>query len=602
MLEEKLKNLPSQPGIYQYFDENGKLLYIGKAKNLKNRIKSYFRFTPSLSPSPTLSPRIYKMISQTKDLEYIVVNSEHDALILENSLIKQLKPKYNILLRDDKTYPYIYIDLQEDFPRFEITRKVVKGKNIKYFGPYSSAAKEIIDSIYDLFPLVQKKGSLKNKKLCLFYQIKKCLGPCEGKISKEEYRKIVKEALEVLKDKNRLLSLLKEKMEYYANNLLFEEAAVIRDRMEKISKSMVQTSLDLAKREDFDIISLFAEENRACVVRLFIREGKVVSSSHNILKSDTGFNKDEIFKRAFLEYYKKEIPSPVNKILISEEFEEKEEIEKFLKEIFNKKIEIVKPKRGEKKAIVEVALKNAKELLKMEKQKGKEEEKILKELKELFHLQNTPYSIEVFDTSHLQGSATVGAMIRWEGEFKKNLYRHYNLESKNEYDQMKEMLVRRVEKAEQNPLPDLWIIDGGAGQLNLAVQIIQKRKKNVDIIAIAKEKVDKKAHRAKGKAKDTLYSENGILKLSESDKRLQFIQKLRDEAHRFAITFHRKQKLKKDKEISLLKHKGLSEAKIKKLLDYFETFENIKNAPMEELCKIVSKPLAKRLKEEKDEP
>ncbi len=602
MLEEKLKNLPSQPGIYQYFDENGKLLYIGKAKNLKNRVKSYFRFTPSLSPSPTLSPRIYKMVSQTKDLEYIVVNSEHDALILENSLIKQLKPKYNILLRDDKTYPYIYIDLEEDFPRFEITRKVIKGKKIKYFGPFSSAAKEIIDSIYDLFPLVQKKGSLKNKKLCLFYQIKKCLGPCEGKVSKEEYQKIVKEALEALKDKNKLINLLKKKMEYYANNLLFEEAALIRDKIDKISKSMVHTTLDLAKREDFDVIALFIEEKKACIVRLFIREGKVISSSHNILKSDTGFNKDEIFKRAFLEYYKKEIPSPVNKILISEEFEEKDEIEKLLKEIFSKKIEIVNPKRGEKKAIIEVALKNAKELLRIENQKRKEEEKILKEIKELFHLSNTPYSIEVFDTSHLQGSAAVGAMIRWEGEFKKNLYRHYNLESKNEYDQMKEMLQRRAQKAEENPLPNLWIIDGGAGQLNLAVQIIQKSNRNVDIIAIAKEKIDKKAHRAKGKAKDTLYSENGILKLSESDKRLQFIQKLRDEAHRFAITFHRKQKLKKDKEISLLKHKGLSEAKIKKLLDYFETFENIKKASIEELCKIVSKPLAKRLKEEKDGP
>ncbi len=369
MLEEKIKQLPSSAGIYQYFDEGGRLLYIGKAKNLKSRVKSYFRFTPTLSPSPTLSARIYNMISKTKDIEYLVVNSEHDALILENSLIKQLKPKYNILLRDDKTYPYIYIDLSLDYPRFEITRKVIKGNRIKYFGPFSSSAKEIIDSIYDLFPLVQKRGSLKNKKACLFYQIKKCLAPCEGKVSKEKYAQTVKEAVTILSDKKKLISMLEKKMNFYADNLLFEEAALFRDRINKISKSLIHTSLDIAKREDFDVIVLKTESQRACIVRLFIREGKVVSSSHNILKSDTGFNKDEIYKRAFLEYYKKDIPSFVNKIYIYEEFEEQYQIEDVLKEIFSKNITLKVPKRGEKKAIVEIALKNADELLKLEKQK-----------------------------------------------------------------------------------------------------------------------------------------------------------------------------------------------------------------------------------------
>ncbi len=596
MLEEKIKQLPSSAGIYQYFDEGGRLLYIGKAKNLKSRVKSYFRFTPTLSPSPTLSARIYNMISKTKDIEYLVVNSEHDALILENSLIKQLKPKYNILLRDDKTYPYIYIDLSLDYPRFEITRKVIKGNRIKYFGPFSSSAKEIIDSIYDLFPLVQKRGSLKNKKACLFYQIKKCLAPCEGKVSKEKYAQTVKEAVTILSDKKKLISMLEKKMNFYADNLLFEEAALFRDRINKISKSLIHTSLDIAKREDFDVIVLKTESQRACIVRLFIREGKVVSSSHNILKSDTGFNKDEIYKRAFLEYYKKDIPSFVNKIYIYEEFEEQYQIEDVLKEIFSKNITLKVPKRGEKKAIVEIALKNADELLKLEKQKNKKNDELLREIKKLFYLENTPNSIEIFDTSHIQATAIVGAMVKWEGEFKKSSYRHYNLKAKNEYDQMKELLEKRVKSFCKNPPPDLWIIDGGAGQLNLAIKIIQKYKQNVDIIAIAKEKIDAKAHRAKGKAKDTLYSVNGIIKLGESDKRLQFIQKLRDEAHRFAISFHRKQKLKKDKEIGLLKTKGISEAKIKKLLDYFETFENIKNASEEELSKIVSASLAKRLK------
>ncbi len=596
MLEEKIKNLPDLPGVYQYFDENGRLLYIGKAKSLKKRVKSYFRFTPSLSPSLNLSPRIHKMITQTKDLEYILVDSEHDALILENSLIKQLKPKYNILLRDDKTYPYIYIDLQEEFPRFEITRKVLKGKKIKYFGPFSSGANEIINALYELFPLVQKKGCLREKKACLFYQIQKCKAPCEGKIAKKEYMQIVKEALEALNNKQKLIKKLKEKMENYSKKLLFEEAAKIRDQIEKIEKSTLHTSIDLAKKEDFDTIAIEIEEKRACIVRIFIRGGKIVSSSHNILKSDTGFNKDEIYKRAFLEYYKKETPSFIDKILIYEDFEEREEIEKLLEKIFSKKIKILIPKRGEKRKIVQIALKNAKEILKLEKSKNKDE--ILTKIKELMFLENTPYTIEIFDTSHMQGSACVGAMVRWEGEFKKDLYRHYNLNSKNEYDQMRELLERRAESFHKIPPPDLWIIDGGAGQLNVAFKIIKQTKKNVDIIAISKEKIEKKAHRAKGKAKDTLYFVNGILRLSEHDKRLQFIQKLRDEAHRFAISFHRKQKLKKDKEISLLKTKGISQARIKKLLDYFETFENIKKASIEELSKIIPKKVALKIKKE----
>lgn len=204
-LEEKLKELPNNAGVYQYFDKEGHLLYIGKAKVLKNRVKSYFKFTPTLAPADKLSPRIFKMISEVKSLEWIVVPNEHDALILENSLIKQLKPKYNILLRDDKTYPYIVIDYKEDFPRLEITRKVLKDKNIKYFGPYSTGARDMLDSIYEIIPLVQKKSCIKGKEACLFHQINKCHAPCIGKISKEDYAKLIQEALEYIYNKSKIV-------------------------------------------------------------------------------------------------------------------------------------------------------------------------------------------------------------------------------------------------------------------------------------------------------------------------------------------------------------------------------------------------------------
>jgi len=221
MLKSKIASLPDSPGVYQYFDKNGRLLYIGKAKSLKKRIKSYFRFTPSLHPAPNLTPRIYKMVSEVENIEYIIVGSENDALILENSLIKQLKPKYNILLRDDKTYPYIYIDFDEPFPRPKITRKVIKGKNIRYFGPFPTAAKDILESLYELFPLVQKESCLKGKKACLFYQLKKCLAPCEGKITPQNYRAILNEAIEHIHDKKRLIAKLEKRMEKLAKNMRF---------------------------------------------------------------------------------------------------------------------------------------------------------------------------------------------------------------------------------------------------------------------------------------------------------------------------------------------------------------------------------------------
>jgi len=596
-LEQKLQNLPQQAGIYQYFDKQGRLLYIGKAKVLKNRVKSYFKFTPTLQPSNRLGPRIYKMITEVKDMHYIVVKSENDALILENSLIKQLKPKYNILLRDDKTYPYIYVNYNDDFPRLEITRKVLKGKNIKYFGPFSSGARALLDSIYEIIPLVQKKSCVKGGKACMFYQIKKCFAPCEGKISKEDYRKLLNEALSLINNKSKVLDKLNEKMLEYSEQLRFEDAMNIRNRIESIGKSQIKSTLDFAKNEDLDLFCVELSKNKAVVIKMFIRDGKLVSTIHNYVNITDITSKEEIYKTAFVNYYNDELPSIPSNILVCDDItQEVEELESFISLKYNKKVSIQLPKIGIKKELINVAISNAQELLKIDNSNTNNH--LYYELKELFNLYKAPFRFECFDNSQMMGQAKVGSMVIWDGnQFVKDDYRLYNLEASDEYGQMKEMLTRRVQRFKENPPPDMWIIDGGLTLLKLANDIAKSVGVDIDMIAISKEKIDAKAHRAKGKAKDIIHTLDDAYKLQTSDKRLQFFQKLRDEAHRTAINFHKKQKRREDKQISLLNIYGVGEAKIKKLLDFFGTFEEIRNTSFERLSEVLNEKDAKKIQE-----
>lgn len=586
-LEESIKQLPQNAGIYQYFDKDGRLLYIGKAKSLSKRVKSYFNFAPELKPNTNLSARISKMIAQTASMSYIVVNSEHDALILENSLIKQLSPKYNILLRDDKTYPYIYIDNSQEYPRFEITRKIIKSSNIKYYGPYSVGARDILDSIYEICKLVQKKGCLKSKKLCLYYQIGKCLGPCELDVSKEAYKKELDAAKELIEDKKVLLKKLEQRMLFYAKNLRFEEAGEIRDRCERISRSEIKSEIDFASSENYDIFVLEHKEHRAVVVRIFMREGKIISSSHDYIQLHEGYDEDELYQRVLMDFYSNGKPPIIAPILVASEFESKDIIESYLTTIFEKKAQIKVPKSGNKKQLIELALINAAELLRKEYKEDKGN--IAVEIKELFSLQRAPLRVEIFDNSHMSGVATVGAMAVYEeGKFDKKSYRIYHLDARDEYSQMRELLTRRVESFSKNSPPDLWVLDGGSTLLNLALDILESNGIFIDVIAISKEKIDAKSHRAKGGAKDIIHTANETFRLQDSDKRLQWVQKLRDEAHRCAINFHKKTKLKLDHESKLLTLKGISQAKVIKLIKHFGSFEAIKEASVEEISSVLN--------------
>lgn len=593
MLAQKIKNAPDHAGIYQYFNAQGMLLYVGKAKNIKNRVKSYFRFSGELSAAPNLSPRISKMINEVKNVEYIVVQSEHDALILENSLIKQLKPKYNILLRDDKTYPYITINLSEPFPRFEITRKIITDKHIKYFGPLSGSAKALLEALYLAFPLVQKRGCLKGKKACLFYQMHRCLAPCEQKIDTQTYAKIVQEALESLKDQKKLLNLLHLKMEEASTKLNFEEAAKLRDIINSIKESLHVTHVELSKLEDYDVFAIEIMEKIAVIMRLFIRDGKIVSTSHTLMHNAYGFEKEELYQRALFEFYNPMNQTFAKHILIAESFQEQDYMRQFLSEKFRQKIIISSPKKGEKLHLTSIAQENAKTLL--VQYSTRNNNSLAEQLQALFDFISLPKHIEVFDNSHLGGKSPVGGMIVWNEGFEKSSYRRYELHHTDEYAQMKEMLERRINDFTKESAPDLWVLDGGDTLLKLAKTLLAQKGVHVDLLAIAKEKRDAKAYRSKGSAHDLLYNKNQSFQLPASDKRLQFIQRLRDEAHRFAITYHQKKKCAQDMSLELQKIEGIGVATIKKLLLYFGTFEAIYNATQEELDVTVGKKLGTNL-------
>ena len=593
-LAETISILPDSPGVYHYYDSRERLLYIGKAKSLKKRVRSYFRFTPELKPNPALSARILKMLHEAQRLDYIVVGSEEDALILENSLIKQLKPKYNILLRDDKTYPYISINEEESFPRFELTRKVQKGKNISYYGPFPNGGKALLDALYDCFPLVQRKNCIREGKACLFYQIGRCLAPCEGRVTAEKYAEIVSDAKEVIVKRRRLTAMLEEKMHQLAEQERFEEAAELRDRSETIKKLALTSPVDLAHDTDLDIFAILNGDERGVVVKLFLRQGRIISSSFNYFRHTHIFDENEAYKQALLEYYHIDMPQLCSTILVAHNFTERREIAATISRRFGKKIEIAAPVKGPKARLTALALQNARELLRKEQSHNYTEQRIA----DLLELSTIPYRIETFDNSHMMGAATVGAMVVWDEEkWDKGSYRRYELHERDEYGQMREMLTRRISDFKTDPAPDLWILDGGQANLALAQKLLAASHIHLDVIAIAKEKLDAKAHRAKGAAKDILYTRKGIIELRPGDRRLQWIQRQRDEAHRFAVTYHQNKKRREDTQISLLGKKGIGKATVKKLIDYFGSFEAIKKADKEEIASVIGAKKADIIKE-----
>jgi excinuclease ABC subunit C len=590
-----LSRLPDSPGVYRYLDEKGRLLYVGKAKSLKRRVRSYWRTRPQLRPNPDLGVRIAKMLRECRELDYIVVDSEGDALILENTLIKQLKPKYNILLRDDKTYPYIYIDEAVDYPRFELTRRVVKGKKIRYYGPFPSGGRALLDTLYELYPLVQKKGSLKGKKACLFHQIGRCLAPCEGKISPEDYAVYVEEAKRAIEERSILVEKLRARMSLLAKQERFEEAAAARDRIAAIESLQIHSDMDLARSADYDIFAIEAGEERGVVSRLFIRSGRLSCTSHSFFASLENYDVQEAYRQAIISFYTADMPHTSSLILVAHPLEDTQEIAAAVSERVGRKMQIRYPRRGVGVRLIELASKNGRELL--AKRASTAWDDMAKRVALLFSLERIPVRVEVFDNSHMAGEAAVGAMTVYnDGVWEKSSYRRYSLSAADEYRQMREMLERRIADFDKEPPPELWLLDGGKAALDLARRLLDKAGVRLDCLAIAKEKLDGKAHRAKGAAEDIIYHTGGMERLSASDGRLQWLQMLRDEAHRFALSYHRSKKRREDRRISLLQKKGIGPATVKRLLDFFGTFEAIERAGYEEIAQVSSERVAAALK------
>lgn len=581
-----LASLPDEAGVYEYFDSSKRLLYVGKAKSLRKRVKSYF--AKDLSASKRLSLRIQKMISETAHIEYILTKTQSNALILENSLIKQLKPKYNILLRDDKTYAYIAYNKSDKFKRFEIVRKLSKDKNMVYFGPITSGAKEILQSIYELFALAQKKSCLRGKKACLYYQINRCLAPCEARVSVHDYDKIFNSSLETLKNKKLLISKLEKQMEFLSDKLQFEDAKRIHERLKKIRASAIMSDVDLARLENFDVIALAKQGTFGCFTHLIIRFGKVISSSFKKFNSPL-IDENEAYERMIMSIYKDDFSLP-KKIYVYEKLKNATIIEQALFDKLHCHTKIICPLRSTKRNLCVLAHENALNAT-------KQDEKIEEKIHEYFGLDFVPRRVECFDNSHINANYCVGAMVVYEQGFDKKSYRHYHLEATNEYAQMQELLTKRAMSFDKNPPPDLWLIDGGKTLLDLARLVLESAGVYIDVIAIAKEKRDGKANRAKTKAKDIVYHKDKIHRLSSSDERLWFLQKLRDESHRFAISFFRKTKQKQDLHIQALNAKGIGEAKLKRLLDFFGSFEAIKQASLKDLSSLIDEKSAKNLKQ-----
>ena len=481
-IEAELKKLPHKPGVYIMHDKDDKIIYVGKAISLKNRVTQYFRKTKK-------TKRIQNMVSLIDHFEYIVVDNEQEALILECNLIKKNRPKFNVLLKDDKTYPYIKINVQDDYPNIYITRKILHD-GAKYFGPYASAgaAKEMVDFIKEKFKIRQCKTFKYKDRPCLNYHIKKCLAPCMGYVSKEEYRKQIDEIIQLLEGKiERVVKQLQNEMQEASKNMEFEKAAYLRDKiiaMERISEKQKVSNIN---ENDIDVIGFARNEFEVCVEIFFVRRSKMIGREHFFLQNMQDETEAEIVSEFVKQYYVGREILP-NKIMMREEIEDKEIIEKWLSETAKRKVEIKTPQKGEKLRLVEMAERNASITL---ENKNKEKYNVLAELKEVLNLDRLPRKIETYDISNLSGTNMVAGMcVMQDGVIKKNLSRTFKIKTVYGQDDpacMKEVVTRRLkhsikdeEKGSFGKLPDSIFADGGITQIRAIKEAIQDVKKWVE--------------------------------------------------------------------------------------------------------------------------
>ena len=589
-IEEELKKLPNKPGVYIMRNKDDTIIYVGKAISLKNRVRQYFRKNDKTA-------RIEKMVSLIDHFEYIVVDNEAEALILECNLIKKNRPKFNVLLKDDKTYPYIKIDIKSDFPNVIITRRLINDGS-KYFGPYANpgAAKEMVDFIKRKYQIRQCRNFKSNTRPCLNYHIKRCLAPCVGLVSKEEYRKQIDEIMDLLEGKtDKILKDLEIKMKEASSKLDFEQAAYLRDRRQAIERVSEKQKVSNISENNIDVIGLFKSELEVCIEIFFVRGSKMIGREHYFFQELRGMEDKEILS-GFIKQYYLDNPNIPNKIMLREELDDKEAIEHWLSTMLGKKVELKSPKKGEKLRFVEMAENNAKVTL---ENKEKDKSEIMMELKNVLQMEKLPRKIETYDISNTAGEYTVAAMcVMQDGVIKKKLSRRFKIKTVYGQDDprcMEEVIERRLKHSIENPkggfgeLPDAIFADGGITQIRATKKAVQKYGLQIPVYGMVKN--DKHQTRA-------LMDENRK-ELEISENLMHLITRFQDTVHDTAITYHRKVRDKQITKSELDDVKGIGEAKKKALLKSFGSVEKIKQASVEELMKVkgITEELAKSLKE-----
>lgn len=599
-IEAELKKLPHRPGVYIMHDKDDNIIYVGKAISLKNRVTQYFRKSRK-------TKRIQNMVSLVDHFEYIVVDNEAEALILECNLIKKNKPKFNVLLKDDKTYPYIKINIKDDFPNVYITRKILND-GAKYFGPYANAgaAKEMVDFIKEKFKIRQCKTFKYKDRPCLNYHIKKCFGPCMGYISKEEYRKQISDIMALLEGKtDKVVKELEEQMQEASNKMEFEKAAYIRDKIVAIRRIAEKQKVSNITENDIDVIGLARNDFEVCIEIFFVRKTKMIGREHFFFQNLEDETDKQILSEFVKQYYigKEILP---NKIMIKEEIEEKELIEDWLSKEAGRKVEIKTPQKGEKLRLVEMAERNA--LITLEN-KNKEKYSILAELKEVLKMNKLPRKIECFDISNLSGTNMVAGMcVMQDGKINKKLSKRFRIKEVIGQDDvacMKEVVARRLkhslEKEDGNfgKLPDVIFADGGITQIRAIKEAINEAASTANVENVEKLEQIKVFGMVKNDKHQTraLMDENRKeLKISEELKNL--ITLFQDTVHDTAIGYHKKLRNKEVTKSELDEIEGIGPTKKKALLENFGSVERIKKADIKELMKVkgITKSLAERIK------
>lgn len=584
VLKQATKSFPNGSGIYKFLDDEGGVLYVGKAKNLKKRISSYVN-------SVKQTTRIKTLVSMTESLEFIKTHTELDSFILENNLIKELKPRFNIRLMDDKSYPYICISESDEWPRIRKFRGK-QNKNDVYFGPFANSnhVDEVIRQLERAFLLRSCSDNIfkSRKRACILFQIKRCSAPCVSLIDNKKYSTLVKNAILFLKGKNTEIKKdLIDKMKSESKNQNFEEAAIIRDRIKAISKISFEQYSDLNTKQNFDIVFLYNRYDQVCIQVFFYRAGKNLGHKEFILSNLFLDEPNTILTQFLIFYYTNNLPP--NQILINQDLKEIKFIKSIIYQSSDIKVTIKRPKIGKKLELLKIVEENIKAGINEKNRIIEQNNVILTSISNKLNLENIPKRIEVYDNSHFNGSNPVGAMVVFKNNnFQKSCYRKFNIKtstetSNDDYLMLQQVLNRRFNLDEdwKKELPDLVIIDGGKGQLNIANKIFKEKKiNNIDFISIAKGK-------KRNAGNETIYSNKiGKYIFSKNDKELFFLQRLRDEAHRFAITSQKKRRLKKINSSIFDNVFGIGKETKSNLLLYFGSIENIKTASIKDLKKV----------------